>query len=43
MNDDPDELHALAEFILNELGAETPWHLSRFYPQYCMTDRGPTN
>ncbi len=43
MNDDPDELHALAEFILNELGAETPWHLSRFYPQYCMTDRGPTS
>lgn len=42
VNDDPDELEALAKFIYNDLGPETPWHLSRFYPQYKMTDREPT-
>ncbi len=43
VNDDPEELQDLATFILKELGPETPWHLSRFYPQYKMKDRGPTN
>lgn len=43
VNDGPDELHALATFIHDELGAETPWHLSRFYPQYKMNDRTPTS
>ncbi len=42
VNDSLDELQALAEFILNELGPETPWHLSRFYPQYQMQDIAPT-
>jgi pyruvate formate lyase activating enzyme len=43
VNDDPKELKALAEFIVKELGPNTPWHLSRFYPQYKMTDREATN
>ena len=43
VNDDPDELKALAAFIHDELGPETPWHLSRFYPQYQMADRAPTD
>ena len=42
VNDDPDELEELATFIYNDLGPDTPWHLSRFYPQYKMTDREPT-
>ncbi len=42
VNDDPEELKALAEFIVEELGPETPWHLSRFYPQYKMQDRDAT-
>ncbi len=42
VNDDPEELKALAQFIHDDLGPETPWHLSRFYPQYKMMDRGPT-
>lgn len=42
INDDQMELKALASFIVNELGSETPWHLSRFYPQYKMNDRQPT-
>jgi len=42
VNDDPDELRGLAQFIFDDLGPETPWHLSRFYPQYKMTDQPPT-
>jgi len=43
VNDDPDELEELALFIFKDLGPETPWHLSRFYPQYKMTERAPTD
>jgi pyruvate formate lyase activating enzyme len=42
VNDDPDELKELAKFILEDLGPDTPWHLSRFFPHYKMRDRGPT-
>ena len=34
LNDSLDELREIAEFIKSELGEETPWHISRFYPQY---------
>ena len=43
VNDDPDELEALASFIYHDLGPDTPWHLSRYYPQYEMKDRPPTD
>jgi pyruvate formate lyase activating enzyme len=33
-NDSDDELKRLAEFIVNEAGADVPWHISRFHPQY---------
>lgn len=42
LNDDPDELRDLAGFIVEQLGPETPWHVSRFHPTYRMTDRPPT-
>ncbi len=42
LNDDPEELAALAAFIAQELGPETPWHISRFHPTYRLTDRDPT-
>jgi pyruvate formate lyase activating enzyme len=42
VNDDMDELEELARFIYKDLGPETPWHLSRFYPQYKLNDRAPT-
>lgn len=32
INDQPDEISTLAYFISHSLGAETPWHLSRFFP-----------
>lgn len=42
LNDDPDELKALAAFLVNDLGPDTPWHISRFHPTYRLTDRPPT-
>jgi len=42
LNDDLEELEAMAAFIVGELGPETPWHLSRFHPDYKLQDRPPT-
>ncbi len=36
LNDSIEELTQIAEFIKDEVGAETPWHISRFYPHYKM-------
>ena len=41
-NDSDGELGELAGFIAGELGRDTPWHVSRFFPQYRMADRPPT-
>ena len=41
LNDGEEELRDLAGFIFS-LGAETPWHISRFHPRYRMTDTPPT-
>ncbi len=43
LNDDTGQLQALAQFIANDLGPETPWHISRFHPTYRLTDRPPTS
>jgi len=42
INDDTAELRDAARFVALELGPETPWHISRFFPSYKMTDRPPT-
>lgn len=42
LNDDPEELGHIANFIAHELGNETPWHVSRFHPTHKLMDRGPT-
>jgi pyruvate formate lyase activating enzyme len=42
LNDDPEELKQLALFIAEDLGPDTPWHVSRFHPTYKLTDRPPT-
>ena len=42
LNDDPSELNDLAAFIAQDLGPETPWHISRFHPTYKLTDRSST-
>lgn len=41
-NDSDDELRAMAAFIAEEVSADTPWHVSRFYPQYMLTQNVPT-
>lgn len=42
INDDPQELKELAEFLVGQLGADTPWHISRFFPHYKMRQTPPT-
>lgn len=37
LNDSDEELKDIARFIAG-LGIETPWHISRFHPQYKMQD-----
>jgi pyruvate formate lyase activating enzyme len=38
LNDSDGELADIAGFIKNELGRDTPWHVSSFFPQYRMLD-----
>ena len=42
LNDDDEQLTAMAEYIADRLGPQTPWHISRFHPCHRMTDRGQT-
>lgn len=42
LNDGEPGLRGMARFIRDELGAETPWHLSRFHPTFELIDRPPT-
>lgn len=41
-NDSEKELYQIAQFIKKELGAEIPWHISRFFPAYKMNNVPPT-
>jgi pyruvate formate lyase activating enzyme len=41
-NDDTEQLTALANWIKNDLGEFTPWHVTRFYPQHELTQLPPT-
>ena len=41
MNDDV-QLKGVADWIYNELGELTPWHVTRFHPSHRMTDLPPT-
>ncbi|HEX7475842.1 MAG TPA: AmmeMemoRadiSam system radical SAM enzyme [Dehalococcoidales bacterium] len=37
-NDDDEQLKGIAYWIHDKLGELTPWHVTRFYPQYQETD-----
>jgi pyruvate formate lyase activating enzyme len=37
-NDSDEEFRAIARFILDETGPETPWHVSAFHPTYKLND-----
>jgi len=41
LNDSREELRDIARYVYS-LGPETPWHISRFYPQYKMGNLPPT-
>jgi len=41
MNDGMDEISDIARFIA-KIGVETPWHISRFHPDYKMNNGYPT-
>lgn len=41
-NDAPEELDQLTNFLATEVGTDTPWHISRFHPDYRMTDADVT-
>ena len=38
MNDDDEQLSGIANWIKNDLGELTPWHVTRFYPQHNLMD-----
>ncbi|MFH2045230.1 MAG: AmmeMemoRadiSam system radical SAM enzyme [Pseudomonadota bacterium] len=42
LNDDIKELENLANFLVESIGPETPWHISRFHPTYKLLDHKST-
>jgi pyruvate formate lyase activating enzyme len=42
INDDESQLTDLARWIAEELGPETPWHITRFFPYLDFADKPPT-
>jgi len=42
LNDSPQEISALAEWLAGHLGEDTPLHFSAFHPAFRLTDRPPT-
>jgi len=43
LNDNLEEVAQLAQFIKSNLGPDTPWHVSRFYPRYKEQGLPPTD
>jgi pyruvate formate lyase activating enzyme len=37
-NDDPEEHYEIACWIRDNLGADSPWHVTRFFPAYKLSD-----
>jgi pyruvate formate lyase activating enzyme len=42
MNDDDEQLTGIANWIKDELGELTPWHVTRFHPYHRLIDLPPT-
>ena len=43
VNDSEEQIHGLAAFIYEKLGPDTPWHVSRYYPQEQFREIGRTD
>lgn len=41
-NDDAGQLRDIATWMVNQLGLETPWHITRFVPHYKLSHVQPT-
>ena len=41
-NDSPEEIRAMAGYIVDKIGPDTPLHLSRFFPMYKFKHLPPT-
>jgi len=41
-NDDPSEHYEIASWVRDNLGADSPWHITRFFPAYQLSDIPPT-
>lgn len=41
-NDNPDELRRIATWVRDHLGADSPWHITRFFPAYKLSHLAPT-
>jgi pyruvate formate lyase activating enzyme len=41
-NDDPVEHYAIASWVRENLGADSPWHITKFFPAYKLMDIPPT-
>lgn len=41
-NDDPDEHYRIASWVKENLGENSPWHITRFFPAYKLSDVPPT-
>ena len=37
LNDNEKELNDMAQWIINQLGSETPWHITRFIPHFKLS------
>jgi len=42
LNDDPNEIKMLAQWLMKEVGPDVPLHFSRFYPKYLVQNLPPT-
>jgi len=42
VNDSPEELRAMATWVAEGLGVDTPWHITRFFPYLDFADKPPT-
>lgn len=42
VNDDPEALRGIARWIAEELGIDTPWHITRFFPYLELAHLQPT-
>ena len=41
-NDDPEEHYAIAAWVRDNLGVDSPWHITRFFPAYQLSEVPPT-